>query len=485
MDKLLGFSPDMDPTTAGAILACTNLIPYETGMKGAPTGTTPSGTPVLAAACIGAAIVTKMDATRRIFAGTLTAMYELVSGAWVDRTRTGAYTGGSETRWSFAQFGDATLIANLADTMQRSTLGAFADIATAPKAKIIFSVGSFVMALNTSDPTYLVQPDRWWCSASYNDNLWTPSVTTLATTGRLVSTPGPIVAGGKLGEYAIAYKERSIYIGQFVGSPNVWDWLQVPGGEAGCVGQDAWCDIGGAHFFVGQDNFWLFDGTRPVPLGNGQVRQWWYANSAPSYRSKTQCVFDRQNNLVWIFYVGTLSASPDKALVYHVQTKQWGSVDVAVESVLEYISAGLTIDSLPTVSATIDGLSNYSFDSAYWLVGGRMLSVFNPSHQLQALAGNTVSSSMTCWDNGDDEQYSLLTKIRVRFAPGAKPTAATVQVFGKATEGDALISGASGTLDDGKFDVLQTARFHSAAFTFTGPHKVLSYGATLTPQGTA
>lgn len=118
------------------------------------------------------------------------------------------------------------------------------------------------------------------------------------------------------GEYAIAYKQRSIYLGQYVGAPTVWNWLQVPGGDAGCVGKEAICDIGGAHFFVGDDNIWIFDGTRPIPVADGYVRQFFFDNSNPSYRYKTICVFDRQNNRVWVFYPSLSSQTPDSALVY-------------------------------------------------------------------------------------------------------------------------------------------------------------------------
>ena len=339
------------------------------------------------------------------------------------------------------------------------------------------------MALNTSDAIYGVSPDRWWCSASFNDNDWTPSVSTLATTGQLVGAAGKITAGGRLGEYAVVYKERAIYVGQYVGAPIVWDFTQVPGGDAGCVGQDAWCDTGTAHFIVGMDNLWLFDGSRPVSIANGQVRQWFYENSNPSLRSKIQCVFDRQNNTVWVFYPSTNSSTLDSAMVYHLQTKQWGLATIGIESALNYISAGVTIDGLASISATIDGLSSYSFDSQFWLSGGRALSVFNTSHQIQLLTGATGASSFTTGDAGDDEAYSLLSKIRLRFSPGYKPTTATVQTSYKATVGDALTDGASGSLSDGKFDVLQSSRWHRARFAFTGDYRLLAIGATITPQG--
>lgn len=482
MDKLIGFSPDTDPTTPGTITACTNFIPYEQGMKGAPVGVTPAGVPALASECQGVAVVAKLDDSRRIVAGTLTKLYELIAGAWSDISAAGNYSGGADTRWQFAQFGNTTLASNLSNVIQRSTGAAFANVATAPQARVIFTVGSFVMALSTIDGSYGTQPDRWWCCATYDETSWTPSLSTLATTGRLVSTPGQIVAGGRLGEYAVAYKDRAIYIGQFVGAPAVWDWLQVPGGEAGCVGLEAWCDIGGSHFIVGQDNIWLFDGSRPQPLGVGQVRQWFYQNSNPAFRYKTKCIFDKQNNVVWVFYPGSGATVCDSALVYHIQTKQWGLSTQTIEAVANYISAGVTMDGLSSVSSTIDGLAGISFDSQFWLSGGRALSTVNTSHQLQLVTGAAVSSAFATGDYGDDDRVSLLNKIRVRFAPNYKPTA-TVVTYRKMTEGDAAALGASSSFSDGKFDVLQSARWHSASFSFGGDSRVLGIEFSLKPEG--
>jgi hypothetical protein len=487
MDKVMGFVPDADPTTPGAVVACTNFIPYEVGMKGSPSPSIPASTPALAAACQGAVVITRLDDTRRILAGTQTKLYELIAGVWTDVSGA-VYAGGVDSRWSFCQYGNSTLASNLADTIQRSiTVGsAFAAIATAPKAKIIFSVGAFVMALNTIDGTYGASPNRWWCSASFDETSWTPSVTTLATTGQLVSSPGQITAGGKLGDYAVVYKDKAIHIGQFVGAPAVWDWQQVPGGDAGCVGQDAWCDIGGAHFVVGMDNIWLFDGSRPVPIGVGQMRQWFYDNSNPLYRFKTQCIYDRQNNRVFMYYASTASAVLDQALVYHTLTKQWGCITQSIETVLNYISAGTTIDGLSTISSTIDGLSSYTFDSQFWLVGGRSPSVVDTTHQLVLMTGVSTSSSFTTGDAGDDESTSLLSKIRLRFAPGYAPTTATVSTFTKMTEGSALTPvNSTVAINDGKFDVLQEGRFHRATFNFTGDVRVLGVGAVLTKTGNA
>ena len=484
MDKLLGFSPDVEPTNPGVMTEVVNMVPDEKGMKGAPTPVTPANVPVLAAKCIGTALTTKLDDSRRFFAGTTTKLYELVAGSWVDRSST-TYSGGADTRWSFTQFGDSTLAANLADTIQRSPgSGSFASISGAPKAKIVFAVQGFVMALHTNDAGFGDNPDRWWCSAVFNDTDWTPSITTQASTGRLVSAQGRFTAGGKLGDYAVAYKERAIYLGQYVGPPVVWDWQEIPGGEAGCVGQEAWCDIGGAHFIVGMDNFWIFDGSRPNKIGNGVVRDWFFSQSNPSYRYRIRCSYDKQNNLVWVLFASLNASGPDRALVYQTVTQQWGLVDLNSEAEVNYIGSGLTIQTMDTVSSTIDGLTDYSFDSQFWLAGGRSLAIFNNSHQLQTVTGDSVTCSYTSGDYGDDDAYSLLTKVRVRFAPGEKPTSATMTSRVKDDAGDVLTPATVSTWSDGKFDVLDSARWHRVTFSFNGRMTAVGHELTLIPEGT-
>lgn len=479
MTPIIGFAPDADQATPGVLANVTSMVPYLNGMQGAPTPVTPANTPALADDCRGAAVVAQLNNTRRIIAGTQTALYELVSGAWVDRSAVGGYAGGTETRWSFAQFGDATIAANRADPIQRSTGTAFADIAGAPSAEIVFSVGAFVMALNVNDGAE--KPDGWHCCAAFDDTDWAESTTTQSASGRIVATSGPITAGAKLGEYAVAYKARSLYIGQYVGAPVVWDWTQVSGGNAGCVGKDALCDVNGIHFFVGEDNFWLFDGTRPVPIGDGAVRFWFRENANPAALYKTICTFDKLNNLVYVFYPSRNSEVLDAALVYHIQSKKWGRADRTIEASLEFVTPGVTIDGLTAYSATIDGLPAVGFDSQYWLSGGRAMAVFNSSHQLQSLTGPSSSCALETGDAGDDDTVLLLQQIRCRFAKS--PTSATVQTLFRMNSGDDYAEGPSGTMNDGKFDTLKAARWHKARITFTGQVQVTAMSAKYVKDG--
>ncbi len=484
MTPVLGFAPDADPNTPGIFTDVMNCIPDERGMRGAPTPV-PVGVDTLAAECRGAIVITKLDGSRRIFAGTQTKLYELSTTSWIDRSAGGgSYTGSVESRWALAQFGDTTLASNLVDAMQASGSGAFAAISGAPKARIVVSASNnFVMAFHTDEGTYGASPDRWWCCAQNDQTSWTPSVATGATTGRIVGVEGAIAAALPLGDYVIAYKQRATFLGQFVGATNgSWQWTLVPGSECGAAGQEAVCAIGGgAHFIVGNDDFWIFDGTRPVGIGENRVREWFRVNCSATYRYRTKAIYDRQRNVVWVSFPSTSSSMCDRTLVYHVGSKRWGRADTTIEALLTYSSPGVTIDGLDGYSSSFDDLPEIPFDSAFWQAGGQAYAAFDASHELVSFTGSTLDSSLTSCDVGDDDMVSMLGRSRLRFI--RSPDAATAVGLSKMNGGDPLVNGPSAAMWDGGFDLQQSARFHRVHWDFLGDHAETAYAIALQPEG--
>jgi hypothetical protein len=304
MTPIVGFAPDSDPVTEGILTDCQNLLPFEAGFIGAPSAVAVAAGVLRSAECRGAVVATRLDGTRRVFAGTQTKLYELSGSSWVDRTVGGAtYSGSAESRWSFCQFGDTTVATNLTDAMQSSTSGR--SIRSPGRRRQRSSSRRPTTSSSRSTPTtatYGQSPDRWWCCAQNDQTILDPNVSTGATTGRLIAVEGPIQAGLMLGDYVVAYKQRGIFRGVYAVGSIVWQWNLVPGGEAGAVGPEAVCDIGGVHFIVGNDNFWMFDGTRPIPVGVGVIRQWFLNNSSPTYRYRTKVSYDRQKSLVSVYY---------------------------------------------------------------------------------------------------------------------------------------------------------------------------------------
>lgn len=456
MTPLLGFLPDVEPSTPGAIIAAENVIPASSGMAAAPSAVTVAGVPALAAECRNAAVATLLDGTRRIFAGTASNLYELVSASWTSQAS--GFSLADDARWDFAQFGSSTLAASPGAVIQRSTGSTFSAISGAPEAMAIETAAGFVMAVNTDAGS-----DVWHCCALLDETDWTPALATQSATGRLVSTPGAITALKAFGDQFCAYKDRSLYLGRYVGSPAVWEWDLIPG-DVGCVGVDAVTDLGGlGQVFVGRSDIMLFDGTVPQSIAEGSVRQWFYNNCSQENLFRTVVTHDKQNGAVWIFYPSTDSEVCDRALVYHLGRRMWGVATITIEAALNYVSAGLTIG---TVGGTIGDLPNVSFGSQYWLAGGRMLTVMTQDHQLSTLTGIAGDSAMTLFDVGNDQQVSRLSRLRVAY----QRAPATASVVGQArmSRGEGSASGGTGVYSAGKFDVRQSGRFHRLTVEASG-----------------
>lgn len=454
-------------------------------MEGAPSAED-IGAAALSAQCYGAGTYRRLDNTFRTIAGTATTLQELVSNAWTDRSRAvgGAYTLGADGFWRFTQFGNTLLAVNKSDTLQESTTGAFADVSGAPKADIVEAVGNFVFLFNTNEATYGDSPDRWWCSAIRDHTDWTPSLATQSATNTLVSTPGPIRAGKKFGDRVVVYKERSMYLGTYVGGSTIWDF-QLVVGEAGCGSQEAVVDIGTpdnpVHIFMGADDFWRFDGARPVPLGS-PLRKTVYADLDGSYTSRIKTLHDRVNSRVYFFYPSSAGAGAiDKCVVYHYRENRWGRDDRTIEAVFEYLSGGITFDTWDDIAATFDSLTGTSFDSPLFSSGSPKPAVFNASHKIVTLTGATGNSSFTTGDFGDDENYYLLSRVKPVWL--TKPTSATMINYYKDNEGDSLTTDQTTTMGTSRFDVLRSARWHRLQFNMVGDNELNTINAQYQQDG--
>jgi hypothetical protein len=473
MIPIIGFAPDSDPVTPGVLTDCSNVVPFDAGMMGAPVAAD-LGLTALAAECRGAALLTDLAGTRKLWAGTSAAaaspaLYQQSGSGWTDRSRGAGYTLGADDRWSFAQFGNDALAASPSCKVQRSTGAAFADVASAPQAKIIVVAKDFAVALNTS-----VTTDTWYCSAYLDASDWTLSVSNQCVTGRLVSTPGALTAGLRFGDDVIAYKERSVYVGRYVGAPDVWRW-DVVSNDVGCVGQEAVADTSYGHIFVGIDGVYLYNGTATIqPLSNGVLARWMRTDMSATYRYRTKVLWDKTNGLVWIYYPSAASSGAcDRCVVYHPLTKRWGVAHATVEAVANYASAAITFDGGSTFLGTYDGGPTIPYDSPIWFGGEVGAAVFNTSHKVCTLSGGSVSSYFVTGDLGEDRGDTHCDMLAMRYSQ--LPTTSSATGYTRDEGGGSLVTQETSTQADGKHDMRQTARWHRFRVDQTGPWKAIGY----------
>ncbi|MFP3638113.1 hypothetical protein [Paraburkholderia sp. SIMBA_054] len=480
--SFIGFAPDLDPTTPGVILDCSALIPSIRGMRAAASPVS-AGMPALSSAALGGSTLVKLDNTKRLIVGTTTKLYEEGSGAWNDVTRaSGAYTTPVSGAWRFAQFGNVTLATNNADVLQSSQTGVFADIAGAPKAAIVEVVAGFVFLFNTTDPINGARPDGWWNSGLFDQTIWTPSQATQSANGRIIDTPGDIRAGRALGPDIVVYKETSMYYGTYQGPPIIWAF-NVISNQIGTPCQEAVVSIGTAHLFLGNDNFYIFDGTRPQPIGD-QVKNWFFRNQNPQFKQLVRSVHDRANSLVYWYYVSNQSTGAiDSAVVYNYKTNRWGKADRAIECAVDFINGQITWTGLGTLANHWSDMPQVPWDSPFWTSVALQPSIIDTTHTIQTLTGSATQSSLTTGDFGDDEMYSLLQYVRLRCAQD--PASASMSTQHRDTLGGTFTPGVSTTYADGKFDVDVSDRYHRALMTFQGDCELLGFTPKLVPDGQA
>jgi hypothetical protein len=485
--KLIGYGPDLAGTTTGVLTNCSAFIPSLKGMEGAPSPQTQS-LPALAAACRGAAVLRKLDNTTRFMAGSATALYEGGASSYTDRTRAsgGAYGLGANDRWRFAQFGDSSLAAAKTDILQVSTSGAFANAAAnAPKAAVVETVNGFVFLFDVVDQATifdgLERPHGWW--AARTTSTWTPSIANEAYTGSLTSSPGKIRAGKRFGDRIVAYKDRSMFLGVYVGEAG-WEFVELPG-EAGAVSQEAVVDVGTSdnpkHVFMGFDNFYEFDGARAIPIG-GPVKETVFTELNKSYSFACMALHDRINSRVYFYYPVASAVTCDKCVVYNYRTGMWGRDDRTVEMVVEYVSSGISYDDLGSSYSTYADFPTTPYDFAFWTAGFPTPAIVNSSHVVQTLTGNSTTSSMTTGDFGSDQIVSLFSRAQPMFL--TKPSSATMTNYYRSNLGDSLTTDSTATMDSkGRFDITRADNWHRALFEFTGPVELPGLNLELQEEG--
>lgn len=465
------FAPDEDPTTPGIVIDGSSLVPSIRGFEAAPSATD-TDTTAVSATVLSAVTLTKINGNVRTFVGTRTTLEELSAGTWVDRSN-GTY---GATRWRFAQYGDQSIAANKADTIQQSASGAFADLTGAPKASIVEVLNRQVVAFDISNAAFGDSEDRWITSAIDDSGDWTPSIATQAASGRLVDTPGKIIAGKRFSESALTvHKKGSMYLGRYVGGATVWDF-DLLSDEIGAVSQEAIVAAKGFQMFVGQEDFYIFDGAQVVPVGN-QVRQFFFNEQVNNdFLENIVGVHDRANSRIYWYYPVSTSDTGrlEKYIPYNYKSDRWGvPCACPVRTVFQYrANKAPTYDTLGNLYATYNDLPTIPYNDASWVATSDQIGLFDTSDNLKTLDGTAATSSLVSFDFGDDQQFSFVSRIRPRFK--TTPTSADLIHSYRDNLGDTLVSSTPAiSLNNGKYDTQREARWHRFRQNFTGDMEIM------------
>lgn len=475
MPDIQTFAPDLNPMTPGILVDADGVYPAEGGgIRAVPSATPYSD--ALAAKCLGAYSHQELDYDLRNIAGTSTALYELSGNSWVDRSRTAGYS--STNRWRFASWGNAVLATNFDDAVQSSISGDFDDLAgSPPNAKYIATSNNFVLLANLSTGGNRV---HWCAQGDYTD--WTPSLSTQCGYDDLDETPGPITGLAALGDYVVVFKERSLYLGTYIGPPLIWGFRRI-GAFGGTPCQEAIIQTEMGLLYPSLDDFFIFDGSVPRPIGQG-IRQWFFDRLDQIYmKTSLLSAYDPNRRLIFWWFPVTVEGSgePTDCLIYDLKTGRWGRKQWQIEAALVNWLAGVTYDTIDDYYATYDDINDVTYDDPFWSQRSFSLSVFDTAHHLARLSGTPDNSNFTTGDVGNLRQ---ITRVR-GFWPYfyTEPSACTVTPRTKATLGGTASEGSAATWAGGKADFMKTAHFHSFKFACSGDYRIVSFDAEIVPKG--
>lgn len=445
---MLIYAPDATDI-APEILTALSGIPTMRGYQSPPTAFDFTSS-TLAADATGGAWV-RSEGSQRGFVATAAAIYEYGSDTFTDRSRGGGYSGAAY--WKFVAFGSTYLAVAQGVQLQKSTSAAFSNV-TAPSAVAMDAAGYFVMLGACNDTgvglstSFGAQLDRWWCSR-YADavSAWEPSVTTQCATGLLSDTPGGIKDIKAWGNDFIVYKPTSMYRAYHVGPPEVFKFELISnsiGSAGGVVKTET------SHFFIGPDDIYKFDGTRPVPIGAG-IRESFFSGLDRANLTEVLGRLDPVNQLIYWHYRPTgASGALTKVLVFHYPTGRFGVFDLSVQVVLGTDNAKL-------VAATSDGTAR-QLSMAYIGSDKKIYSL---------TAAGTALTLTTTW-YGDPNEASFVDRVYTKFRDGAGPSSGTITHSTCRNIGGTVTTGSALSWSAGRTDLRANARFHRDAHSYVG-----------------
>jgi hypothetical protein len=405
----------------------------------------------------------------KVFAGETGKLYEFNAGTsnLDDISKGGGYSLTDSERWRFVQFGTSVIVAGgVAETLQEFTLGtdsAFADLGgTPPKADFIAVVRDQVWTANIDEGSGRV-PFRVRWSGINNSTQWT--VGTDQADFQDIPDAGAIT-GLVGGEYATILMEKAIVRASYVGTPLIYQIDKVETAR-GCTFSGSVSHIGNTVFFLNEDGFYAFDGTKSVPIGAEKVNKFFFKDFNSSQSDKMTSAVDPTNQIVVWSYVSNSNqsgATPDRLLIYNYAIQRWSIANVSVDLIAPFFTAGYTLEALDNLASNLDSLPAPLDSNLY--KGGAFLFGGSVDKKITSFTGQPLSATIETSEFALNKgKHSLVT----RSVPYFKNGSVTVQVGARdRQDNDVTFSTANSLTDEGFVQHRSQGRFHRVRMNITG-----------------
>lgn len=311
--------------------------------------------------------------------------------SWTNVSKTDdIYTTAADGRWEFLAFGDTVLATNFVDAIQSYVVGTstdFADLAgSPPKVKHFDIINNFVVTGNNAS-----EPQRVRWSGIDDPTTWAVSAATQADFQDVVGTGGAVQAIVGSQNFGVVVQERNIWRMEFVGPPTVFNFSLAESNRGTHIPGSVVSD-GNLVYYWAEDGFFVFDGTRSIPIGDNKVDDTLLALLDQDKRDRVSSAVDPSNKIVvWSFpSSNAIDGEPDTLIIYNWVDQRWTLANVTMEVLFQALSDGFTLEQLDSINSSID-LLPASLDSTIWSGGLRALSAFSPDNKLATFTGANLN----------------------------------------------------------------------------------------------
>lgn len=389
--------PDQPPLNNPGCNTIVNALPHPQGYQPFPGFVTTTN--ALDSRPLGAYAVRSSDRITHTLAGDAAKLYRLEQGVWGDVSKAGGYLTGE--RWEGVQWRDEFYMTNRVNPIQTMSMKAapyqFQDLGATqgdiPQATHMDVVRDFLVTGNVLD----VDGDnpfrvRW--SAFNNPNEWVPG--TNQSDFQDMRRDG-FITGLKGGDYGVIFQERAISRMDYVGLPIIFDFNRVEKERGTSISSSIVQFSDDLIAYLGRDGFYIFDGQRSTPIGDGKIDKSFYRDLDQPNQQRISATVDTINQiLLWAYPgPGAVDGLPNRILAYNYSQApskaRWSVAEVETQLLVEFLSESYTLEGLNAVSMSLDALP-FSLDSRVWVGGNLITAAFDGTNAAGGFTGTPYTA---------------------------------------------------------------------------------------------
>jgi len=267
------------------------------------------------------------------------------------------------------------------------------------------------------------------------------------------------------GEYCTILMERAIVRATYTGPPLIWQFDKVETAR-GCQVPGSVCNVGHTVFYLSDDGFYVFDGSKSQPIGAEKINSFFLNDFNVAFKDKMTSTVDPQEQIAVWSYVsnGAIDETPDRLLIYNYALNRWSLANVKSDLVAPFFTAGYTLENLDNISASLDALPA-SLDSPLYK-GGQYLFGGALGTKISAFTGDPMAATIVTGETGlATGNHNIVTRIYPYHEGGS----VEVSVGLRGTHTDLVSYTAAGTTNAAGFVPFRAQdRYHRAKMYISG-----------------